>query len=272
MTTANYPDSTAAAGLSGDVGSSSTGGGAKDQAKQAAGTAADEGKHVAGVAQGEAQKVASEAKSQVQNLVSQATSQVDEQSRTQKNRLAETLRTLGDDLEKMASQGDGGMAADLAREAADRTHSLSSSLENREPRELLDEVRGFARRKPGTFLLGALVAGVVAGRLTRGVKDAQSGSAGYGQSTGPTYQAPLAADVTSPGEPLTTGLAAPSSGPVYDTGTQGHGTATGDPLAGTGTPVTDPVYPAGTETVPNPGGSVAGDASWTDTGVRGDRS
>ena len=276
MTTANYPDSSAAAGLSGDVGSSSTGGGAKDQAKQAAGTAADQGKHVAGVAQGEAQKVASEAKSQVQNLLSQATSQVDEQSRTQKNRLVETLRTLSDDLEKMASQSEGGMAANLAREAADRTRGLSSTLDNREPQDLLDEVRGFARRKPGTFLLSALVAGVVAGRVTRGAKDAKSGSAGSGRGTdlgtGPSYQAPLAADVTSPGEPLSTGLAAPSSGAVYDPSTQGHGTATGDPLAGTGTPATDPVYPTGTEGVPNPGGSVAGDASWTDTGVRGDRS
>jgi hypothetical protein len=272
MTTANYPDSSPAAGLSGDVGSSSTGGGAKDQAKQAAGTAADQGKHVAGVAQGEAQKVAGEAKSQVQNLLSQATSQVDEQSRTQKSKLVETLRTLGDDLEKMASQSEGGMAANLAREVADRTHSISSTLDNREPTELLDEVRAFARRKPGTFLLGALVAGIVAGRVTRGAKDAKSGSAGSGQSTGPTYQAPLTADVTSPGEPLTTGMAAPSSGAVYDPSTQGHGTATGDPLAGTGTPATDPVYPTGTEGVPNPGGSVAGDASWTDTGVRGDRS
>jgi hypothetical protein len=271
MTTANYPDSSAAAGLSGDVGSSSTGGGAKDQAKQAAGTAADEGKHVAGVAQGEAQKVASEAKSQVQNLLSQATSQVDEQSRTQRDRLVDMLRTLSDDLEKMASQSEGGVASNLAREVADRTRSFSSSLDGREPRELLDEVRSYARRKPGTFLLGSLVAGVVAGRVTRGAKDAQSGAA-FSGGTGPSYRAPLAADVTSPGQPLSTGMAAPSSGAVYDTSTQGHGTATGDPLAGTGTPATDPVYPAGTEGLPNPGGSVAGDASWTDTGVRGDRS
>jgi hypothetical protein len=273
MTTANYPDSSAAAGLSGDVGSSSTGG-AKEQAKQTAGTAADEGKHVAGVAQGEAQRVAGEAKSQVQNLMSQATSQVDEQSRTQRDRLVEMLRTFGEDLEKMASQGDG-MAADLAREVADRTRTISSRLDGREPRELLDEVRGFARRKPGTFLLGALAAGVVAGRLTRGAKDAQSGGSASGGgyvSTGPAYDAPIAADVTSPGQPLSSGYAAPSSGAVYDPSTQGHGTATGDPLAGVGTPETDPVYPTGTEGLPNPGGSVAGDATWTDTGVRGDRS
>jgi hypothetical protein len=272
MTTANYPDSSAAAGLSGDVGSSSTGGGAKEQAKQAAGTAADEGKHVAGVAQGEAQRVASEAKSQVQSLMSQATSQVDEQSRTQRDRLVDMLRTVGDDLEKMAAQSEGGVASDLAREVADRTRSISSRLDGREPRELLDEVRGFARRKPGTFLLGALAAGMVAGRLARGAKAAQNGPSGYQATTGPTYGSPLAADVTSPGQPLSAGLAAPSSGAVYDPSTQGHGTATGDPLAGTGTPATDPVYPAGTEGLPNPGGSVAGDASWTDTGVRGDRS
>ena len=81
---------------------------AKDQAQQAAGTAADESKHVAGVARDEAQKVASEARSQVNNLMSEATSQVADQTRTQRDRIVETLRTFGDDLDKMATQGEGG--------------------------------------------------------------------------------------------------------------------------------------------------------------------
>jgi hypothetical protein len=234
--------------------------GAKEQAKQTAGTAADEGKRVAGVAQGEAQRVASEATSHVQDLLGQATSQVDEQSRTQRDRLVGTLRTFGDDLEHMASQTDGGLAADVAHQVAGRAHDLSSHLDGREPRELLDELRGFARRRPGTFLVGALVAGVVAGRLTRGAKAAQSGSASgsavggvtrtpepYGAlDTSTARPAPGVADVTSPADPLTTGLDAPSSGPVTGTGTT-SGTAYGDPLAGTGQPIDDPVYPAGTD-------------------------
>jgi len=282
MTTANYPDSPTAAGLGGglggDAGSSSTG--AKEQAKQAAGTAADEGRHVAGVASGEAQRVASEARSQVRGLVDQATSQVEEQSRSQLDRLAQTLRSYGEDLERMASQGEG-PASGLAQEAADRVRGLSSQLQGREPRDLLDDVRRFARRRPGAFLLGALAAGVVAGRLTRGAKEAQSGSGdsyrtgnGYGGAyagsygavqTGPVstrgsvYDSPVAADVTSPGDPLTTGAAAPSSGAVRDVTTQGHGTASGEPLAGTGTPESDPVYPAGS--------GLAGDG-----GARGDLS
>jgi len=119
-------------------------------------------------------------------------------------------------------------------------------------------VRGFARRKPGVFLGSALVAGVVAGRLTRGAKEAQSGSAGgsydrgydqtYGYpSSAPLYDSPRAADVSSPGQPLSSGYAAPSSGPVSDPLTQGRGTASGDPLAGVATPETPPVYPGGTE-------------------------
>jgi hypothetical protein len=51
-------------------------------------------------------------------------------------------------------------------------------LQNREPADLLEEVRSYARRKPGTFLLGAALAGVVAGRLTSGIKASHTGGSG----------------------------------------------------------------------------------------------
>ena len=58
-----------------------------------------------------------------------------------------------------------------------------------------------------------------------------------------------AADVTSPGDPLSTGRNAPSSGSFgSDTSdVEDTGTAAGDPLAGTGTPEEPPVYPEGSE-------------------------
>jgi uncharacterized protein YjbJ (UPF0337 family) len=186
------------------------------KAQVTASTAADEGKHVAGVAKGEAQNVASQAKDQARGVMDDALSQVQEQSRTQRDRLVGTLQTFGDDLEQMAAQGGrSGMATDLARQVAGKARDLSGHLDGREPVELLDEVRDFARRRPGTFLLGALAAGVVAGRFARGAKEAKGNDG------------------------------APSTSPSYDTP---RGTATGDPLAGTG-------YPAGsTATAGYPGG------------------
>jgi hypothetical protein len=228
MTVGNDSGSFAAAGTTGQDTSSSPG--AKEQAKQAAGTAADESQHVAGVAASEAQKVASEAKSQVQNLLGDATSQVEDQSRTQRDRLVGTLRTFTDDLDQMAD-GQGGIAADLVHEVADRARSLTSSLDGREPRELLDDVRRFARRKPGTFLLGALAAGVVAGRVTRGAKAPQSSSpSGASQGLGTGYPAP-AVPATGAPAPVTAGSADTTFRPPAPRGVAGPVDPLDDPLA-----------------------------------------
>ena len=130
----------------------------------------------ASTAKNEAQNVASTAAEQARNLAGetrqQVTEQLGEQASTQRDKLVGTLRTLGDDLEQMAGQdATPGLAADLAREVADRARTLSSHLDGREPGQLLGDVRDFARRRPGTFLLGALAAGVVAGRLFRATAD-----------------------------------------------------------------------------------------------------
>ena len=54
------------------------------------------------------------------------------------------------------------------RQAASRGSDIASWLENREPADVLDEVRRYARRRPVTFLVLCGLAGVVAGRITRG--------------------------------------------------------------------------------------------------------
>jgi hypothetical protein len=148
--------------------------GAKEQAKEAAGSAAEQTKNVAGTAQEEAARVASEASSQLRGLIQQATSQVEEQSSEQQTRLAQTVRTFAHDLESMRTEGESsGLASQVVQEVSERANALAARLEGREPRELLDDVRRFARRRPGTFILGALAAGVITGRLTRAGKAAQ---------------------------------------------------------------------------------------------------
>ena len=47
---------------------------------------------------------------------------------------------------------------------------MASWLENRDPGSLLDEVKSFARQRPGTFLLAAAGAGLLAGRLGRSLQ------------------------------------------------------------------------------------------------------
>ena len=173
----------------------------KQQAGEAVGTAADEGKHLTNVAGEEARNVAGEAKQQGRALLDDARSQLEDQSRTQKDRLAQTLGSVGDDLERMSGQADSGLASDLVRQAAERVRSVSSHLEGREPAELLGEVRDFARRRPGTFLLGAVAAGVVAGRFARGAQKAQQGSH---STTSPSSGVPSS----------TTSMGATSTGPT----------------------------------------------------------
>ena len=62
-----------------------------------------------------------------------------------------------------------GVASDLIRQAAERSQSVASWLDGRDPGSLLTEVKCFARQRPGTFLLLAAGAGVLAGRLGTGL-------------------------------------------------------------------------------------------------------
>ena len=148
----------------------------KEQAASTAGTAKEQASQVASVARDEAQHVAEEAKDHAKALLDEALKQAEDQSRAQRDRLVGTLQTFSEDLERMASAGQGGLAADLSRQLATRARDLSGRIDGREPTELLSEVKTFAQRRPGTFLLGALAAGVVAGRLVRGAKDAPKDS------------------------------------------------------------------------------------------------
>ena len=134
-----------------------------------------EARQVASAAAEEAGRLTQESRQQAQNLVQEARSQVDQQARTQRDRLVGTLHAVGEDLEKLANGEQPGSerTTRIARQLADHTRQLGDRLDGREPTEILEEVRAFARRRPGTFLLAAAAAGVLAGRLTRGARDAE---------------------------------------------------------------------------------------------------
>jgi hypothetical protein len=154
---------------------------------------------VAETAKSEAANVAQEAKANAQDLLHQAKSGLTSQAGTQQQKAAEGIRNISSQLHSMASAPDQqGVASDLIRQAAERTSSVASWLENRQPGDLLTEVQRYARNNPGTFLLLAAGAGVLAGRLTRGLtagapdsspnRAAGTGAAGLsGQYSGTAY-------------------------------------------------------------------------------------
>lgn len=209
---------------------------AADAAKNVGGTAADSAKGVASTAKEEAGRVASTAKRQAKDLVHETRSQLTEQAGAQQEKVASGLHALSDELRGMAdSSSEPGIAADLVSQAASRASGVATWLEDRDPGSLLDEVKNYARRKPGTFIAVAAVAGVLAGRLTRSLvseaKDAkaeeEAGSVDTDLTSGsyttpPAYTAPPAY-TTPTTDPVGGGVPTP---PVYGT------PATGNPATG----------------------------------------
>jgi hypothetical protein len=196
---------------------------AKDEAANVKDTAVDAGKNVASTAKDEAVNVATEAKDQARGLLSSVTSQVQEQAGTQKQKIAETVHSFAKELGGMGSgEGTSGPITDLAKQASAKVGEVGHFLETKEPREILDEVSAFARRRPGLFLVLCGAAGVLAGRVTRGAvaantsvdsPDGSSGRRALQSAPAPDY-AP-AADYT-----YATPVAPETVAPVYDTGYQ----------------------------------------------------
>jgi hypothetical protein len=93
-------------------------------------------------------------------------------------------------------------------------------------------VRSWARRNPGTFLLAAAGAGMLAGRLTRATTQAVKSDQ---QQSTPDYQS----FSTAPVSEYPTGTAAPASVPTTGYSTTGYSSST-PPVYGSDGGVDDP--------------------------------
>ncbi|MFG1676981.1 hypothetical protein [Micromonospora sp. NPDC049282] len=152
---------------------------ARDAAVDVGRDAKQAGAHLSHQAVDQGREVAAETGRQARNLVEEATGQARQQAEQQQRRAADALRALGGQLRSMADDGhQEGVAADLVRHGADAAQQAAGWLDNRQPGDLLDEIRNFGRSHPGTFLAGAAVAGLLAGRLTRALSGGQNGSSG----------------------------------------------------------------------------------------------
>ncbi|WP_267422565.1 MULTISPECIES: hypothetical protein [unclassified Curtobacterium] len=218
------PGSGSTAGISGgpSSGGSSSGGSdsdakakadaAKGAAQDVAGDAKEKAANVAGTAKEQAANVASEATDHAKQLYGQASENLKQQAGEQQQRAASGLKSLGEQLGRMADNDEEqGVASRVVRDLSGRASSAAGFLENRDPGSLLDEVKSFAAKRPGAFIAMAAGAGILAGRLTKAITtEVKHEKEADATGTGTTHT------------PGTTG-----TGTTHTTGTGTTGTGTG---------------------------------------------
>ncbi|MET4098956.1 ElaB/YqjD/DUF883 family membrane-anchored ribosome-binding protein [Agrococcus sp. UYP10] len=214
---------------------------AKEEAANVGESAKDAAGRVAGTAKDEARNVATEAKQQARQLLDTTLQEARSQASTQQHRAADGLRTIANDLSSLSSGSGGtdGIASQLIGEVGSRVESAASWISEREPADLLEELKRYARRHPVTFIAISGVAGLLVGRLTSGLiagaKEERAATAG---TTGPTY------GTTTTGSAYGTGTAYGSDSAYssdYATGTTGDVTTPRHFAAGTDTWADEPL-------------------------------
>ncbi|MCP2032994.1 ElaB/YqjD/DUF883 family membrane-anchored ribosome-binding protein [Okibacterium sp. HSC-33S16] len=210
------------------------------------------GSHVASTAAEGASNVKQEVGAQAKNLFGEVRSQLSGQVTTQQERAAGGIRTVSDQLRSMADSSDSGMASNLVSQAANRVGDVAGWLENSDPAGMLDDVKRFARRRPGVFIALAAGAGIVVGRLAKSLTSGDD-STTSSTTSGPTFNS------TAPSSAASTPSAAPTQ--TYDATAADLGYVAAPGYADTTT--ADGIYSEGTGTV-EPGTTATG--GYTETG------
>ncbi|MBW3557202.1 MAG: hypothetical protein KY454_09750 [Actinobacteria bacterium] len=180
-------------------------GAATEQAQGVATAATGAAQQVGGTVTEEATRVAGEVAAQGRNLLEETTTQLHQQASEQTERLGQTIRKLGEEARAL-SQGrteDAGPFRDYVEQAASQLDLVADRIHERGFDGVVDDVRSFARRRPGAFLLGTALAGFAAGRLIK------AGRSGGGQAAGQPVAALSAASPmpVAPSAPVSAALA-----------------------------------------------------------------
>lgn len=192
-------------------------------AKNAAADVAADGKQaavdVAQTGKQAATDVAQQTKKEATNLIAQTRNEIRDQAEQQRASTVSGLRSIVDQLASMTKNTDeDGSAVELAARARDRVHTAADWLDQRDVAQIGDELRRVGRQRPGAFLLTAAVAGVVAGRLTRGVvaehtdDSAAKATSATARGTAPSTQFTSAVDPSSNNLPASNSIGQEAQG------------------------------------------------------------
>ncbi|WP_077011496.1 hypothetical protein [Saccharothrix sp. ALI-22-I] len=186
-------------------------------ARQAAG-------EVRTTAREQAGQVVSEATGQAKHVVHDMRERVAGEAEEQARRVSRQIDRIADELGTMADgSGPDSLTAGALRQVSDASRQAARYLDERGARGLLDTAQDFARRKPGTFLIGAAVAGFLVARAAKSMSTADQPrepqiQRGYADQTPTT-------PVTTPAmAPTPTPTPSPQPSPEYGTPAPGYGT------------------------------------------------
>jgi hypothetical protein len=100
------------------------------------------------------------------------------------------LRGLAGQIQALVEgrRDEAGAAGDYARQAGDKVNQLAGRLEQGGFDGLVDDVRRFARQRPGLFLVGAAAAGFAAGRMIRASRGGDDGESFAGDGPSGPYR------------------------------------------------------------------------------------
>jgi len=159
---------------------------ARRQPTQPKQTAMEAGQDVMSEVSDQLSAVAQTAKQQVETLMDRARDEWNQQAETRGRQTISTVRSWSDQLEALVDgrPENAGELVGIARDVQQRFQSYADSLERRGPRAFVDDISGFARRRPVVFLLGAGFAGFAIGRLVRSGNQQESRYSGDGRGDG----------------------------------------------------------------------------------------
>jgi len=145
---------------------------------------------------------------QTQQVAGQAVQQVQQQTegmaQSQKDKAAQTISSLatavrhtGENLQ----QQDQGAVGQYAVKTADRVDDFAQYLQQRNVRELVNEVQVYARRNPAVFLSGSFALGLAAARFLKSSTSSSPGLQGTSRGyTGANYASGYGASTASRGD------------------------------------------------------------------------
>lgn len=148
---------------------------AQDEGSEVAQHAREAAGQVGSTVREQAAHVTQETADQARHVVRDVRERVAAEAEEQAVRVSKQLGRIADELGEMAGAApSSSMTAGAIRSAADTSRQAARFLDERGAQGLFDSARDYARRKPGTFLLGAAVAGFLVGRVAKSATGGQS--------------------------------------------------------------------------------------------------
>jgi len=147
-----------------------------EKAKGVAGEAGGQAKQIAGEAKDQAREVVGDIKDHARDVMDQTRTEVRQQAEQGTQRVAGGLRTFGEQLQALRDgrTEEAGPVAGYADQARRKVDEFANRLDREGLDGLASDLTGFARRRPGLFLLSCAGAGFALARIVRSQAAASS--------------------------------------------------------------------------------------------------